>query len=199
MSDGSQGRPINRPQRPTDRAAGEPVGYRTGDGAKARTAGDAGRSEPSDGGRSQGGGAKNRLPKGGERPGHPSFGGELMADILEPHASLRYIARLFKALAVLLLILLISELIMGFIQQGQQALPTLMVEATRLVVFAGVLWGVGDMALMLIESNHDLRATRLMVWQLNALMKMRMDHEGIHVEPVRPPMERGGDSGIRED
>ena len=44
-----------------------------------------------------------------ERPGHPSFAGELMADILEPHASLRYIARLFKALAVLLLILLVSD------------------------------------------------------------------------------------------
>ena len=144
-------------------------------------------------------GGKDRLPKNGDRPGHPSFGGELMADILEPHASLRYVARLFKALAVLLLILLIAELVMGFIQQGAQAVPTLMVEATRLVVFAGVLWGFGDIALMLIESNHDLRATRLMVWQLSALMKVLMDHQGVRVEPVRPPMERGGDSGIRED
>lgn len=135
----------------------------------------------------------------GDKPGHPSFAGELMADILEPHASLRYVARLFKALAVLLLILLISEIAIGFVQQGHEAVPTLMVEATRLVVFAGVLWGFGDMALMLIESNHDLRATRLMVWQLNALMKMRMDHEGIHVEPVRPPMERGGPTEILED
>ena len=135
----------------------------------------------------------------GERPGHPSFAGELMADILEPHASLRYIARLFKALAVLLLILLIAELVLGLIQQGQEAVPVLMVEATRLVVFAGVLWGLGDMALMLIESNHDLRATRLMVWQLNALMKMRMENEGIRVDPVRPPMDPRGASDIRED
>ena len=137
--------------------------------------------------------------QGAEKPGHPSFAGELMHEILEPHASLRYIARLFKALAVLLLILLVAELVMGLIQQGQQAIPVLMVEATRLVVFAGVLWGLGDMALMLIESNHDLRATRLMVWQLSALMKLRMEHEGIHVEPVRPPMERGGETGIRDD
>jgi hypothetical protein len=150
-------------------------------------------------GRPTPGGPKNRLPKNGDHPGHPSFAGELMADILEPHASLRYIARLFKALAVLLLILLIAELVMGVIQQGQQAVPVLMVEATRLVVFAGVLWGLGDMALMLIESNHDLRATRLMVWQLSALMKLRMDHEGIRVDPVRPPMERGGETVIHED
>src|SRR5262245_53997159 len=93
------------------------------------------------------GGEKNRLPRNGDRPGHPSFGGELMAEILEPHASLRYVARLFKALAVLLVILLIAEVVMGFIQQGQEAVPVLMVEATRLVVFAGVLWGLGDIAL----------------------------------------------------
>ena len=134
-----------------------------------------------------------------EKPGHPSFAGQLKADILEPHASLRYIARLFKALAVLLLVLLVSELVIGLMQQGQQALPTLMVEATRLVVLAGVLWGLGDIALMLIESNHDLRATRLMVWQLSALMKMRMDHEGIRVDLVRPPMERSDGGGITED
>ncbi len=142
--------------------------------------------------------AKNRIPPS-ERPGHPSFAGQLKKDILEPHASLRYIARLFKALAVLIVILLVAELVIGIMQQGQEALPTLMVEATRLVVLAGVLWGVGDIALMLIESNHDLRATRLMVWQLSALMKMRMENDGIHVEPVRPPMDPGDGSGITED
>ena len=179
MSDG-KGRPGNPAYRADDRP--------TGGGAAAG----APRSPDGDG-------AKHRLPKNGDRPGHPSFAGELMHDILEPHASLRYVARLFKALAVLLLILLIGELVMGFIREGQAAVPTLMVEATRLVVFAGVLWGFGDIALMLIESNHDLRATRLMVWQLNALMKMRMENEGIRVEPVRPPMERGGETGIRDD
>src|SRR5687767_15745867 len=109
------------------------------------------------------------------RAGQPSMVGELRADLLEPHASLRYVARLFKGLAALLLLLLVAETILGLVQQGQEALPVLLVEATRLVVLAGVLWAFGDIALMLIESNHDLRATRLMVWQLNALMKMRME------------------------
>ena len=35
--------------------------------------------------------------------------------------------------------------------------------------------GFGDIALMLIESNHDLRATRVLLWQLNSLEKMRME------------------------
>ena len=130
---------------------------------------------------------------------HPGLGGELKPDVLEPHASLRYVARLFKWLAVLLLLLLVAETVLGLVQQGPEALPVLLVEATRLVVLAGVLWAFGDIALMLIESNHDLRATRLMVWQLNALMKMRMEHEGLRVDPVRPPMERGAQTVIPED
>ena len=118
---------------------------------------------------------------------------------LEPHEGLRYIARLFKLLSVLLILLLIGEIIIGLTQSGREAIGTLLVEATRTIVFGGLLWGIGDIALMLIESNHDLRATRLMVWQLSALMKLLMDHQGVRVEPVQPPMERGGDSGIRED
>jgi hypothetical protein len=86
---------------------------------------------------------------------------------LEPHAGLRYVARLFKVLAVLLMLLLLAEIIIGLVAQGAVAIPTLMVEATRLIVFAGLLWGLGDMALMLIESNHDLRATRILVGRLN--------------------------------
>jgi hypothetical protein len=113
----------------------------------------------------------------------------MMAEILEPHASLRYIARLFKVLAVLLLLLLLAELTLGLLRQGEAALPVLLVEATRLVVFAGVLWGLGDMALMFIESNHDLRATRVMVWQLNAMLKMRMENEGLRVDPIRPGLD----------
>jgi hypothetical protein len=117
---------------------------------------------------------------------------DLVAEILEPHESLRYVARLFKALAVLLLLLLISEVALGLLRQGTEAVPVLLQEATRLIVFAGILWGFGDMALMFIESNHDLRATRVLIWQLNALMKMRMEKEGIEVELIKPPLRPGG-------
>ncbi|MGQ0562127.1 MAG: hypothetical protein ACT443_09665 [Gemmatimonadota bacterium] len=89
-------------------------------------------------------------------------------DDLEPHAGLRYVARLFKVLAVLLILLLIAEVIIGLTQQGGAAIGRLLVEATRLIVFAGFLWGIGDIALMLIESNHDLRATRILVGRINA-------------------------------
>lgn len=82
---------------------------------------------------------------------------------LEPFAALRYIARLFKVLAVLLLLLLVAEVALGLMESGTAALAGLLVDATRLLVFAGFLWAGGDLALMLIETNHDLRATRILV------------------------------------
>jgi hypothetical protein len=86
---------------------------------------------------------------------------------LEPHAGLRYIARLFKGLAILIAFMLVAEVIIGLQQDGTAAIGLLLVQATRLVVFAGFLWGAGDIALMLIESNHDLRATRILLGRIN--------------------------------
>jgi hypothetical protein len=86
---------------------------------------------------------------------------------LEPFAALRYIARLFKVLAILLVILLVAEVSLGLVEAGTAALANLLVEATRLLVFAGFLWAAGDLAVMLVETNHDLRATRIIVGRLH--------------------------------
>src|SRR5687768_14491423 len=96
---------------------------------------------------------------------------EIRDEDLEPHAGLRYIARLFKVLAILLVFLLIAEIVIGLSQDGTDAIGTLLVQATRLVVFAATLWAGGDMALMLIESNHDLRATRILLGRVNSRLQ----------------------------
>jgi hypothetical protein len=101
---------------------------------------------------------------------------------LEPHEGLRYIARLFKVLSVLLILMLIFEVVIGVVQQGSSSIPTLVVEATRLIVFACFLWGGGDLALMLIESNHDLRATRILVGRLNGKVQRMVDIEADELE-----------------
>jgi hypothetical protein len=110
-------------------------------------------------------------------------------DDLEPHDGLRYVAKLFKALALLLIFMLIAELIIGFQQDGLAALGTLLVEATRLIVFAGFLWGAGDMAILLIESNHDLRAARILLGRLNGKMDRFTDGSTPTdlPPPARPP------------
>lgn len=96
---------------------------------------------------------------------------------LEPHEGLRYIAKLFKALAILLIIMLIAEIIVGVQQEGPAAIATLLIEATRILVFAGLLWGAGDLAIIMIESNHDLRATRILMGRLAYRMQRLVDHQ----------------------
>jgi hypothetical protein len=117
---------------------------------------------------------EHRNPANTEDVGPPES--QVREEDLEPHAGLRYVARLFKALAILLVLLLIGEVIIGLTQQGAEAIGTLLIEATRLIVFAGLLWGIADIALMLIESNHDLRATRILVGRINA--QLRQDGRG---------------------
>ena len=96
---------------------------------------------------------------------------------LEPHEGLRYVAKLFKALAVLLVIMLIAEIIVGVQQDGPGAIATLLIEATRIIVFAGLLWGAGDLAIIMIESNHDLRATRILMGRLAYRVQRLVDQQ----------------------
>ena len=103
---------------------------------------------------------------------------------LEPHGGLRYIARLFKLLSLLLILLLTAEIVIGIFRQGAAGIPSLLVDATRLIVFAGLLWGAADIALMLIESNHDLRATRILVGRLNGKVQHLIETNG--AAPARP-------------
>jgi hypothetical protein len=86
---------------------------------------------------------------------------------LEPYVTLRYIARLFKVLAVLMAVMLIGEVVTGLVTEGQGALFTLLAEATRLLVLAGLMWGGGDITLLLIDAGHDLRVVRILLGRLH--------------------------------
>jgi hypothetical protein len=82
---------------------------------------------------------------------------------LEPYVGLRYLSKLFKLMGVILGLLLVAEVITGFIAQGSASVPTLLGEASRLIVLAGLLWGVGDLAILLIDVGHDVRAARILL------------------------------------
>jgi hypothetical protein len=89
------------------------------------------------------------------------------ADI-EPYVALRYIARLFKILAVLILLMLVGEVVLGLLIDGRAAMTTLLGEATRLLVLAGMLWAAGDIAVLIIDAGHDLRVARILLGRINA-------------------------------
>src|SRR5438309_3130985 len=100
---------------------------------------------------------------------------EVRDEDLQPYVTLRYIARLFKILAVLMVVMLVGEVVTGIMAQGTGALLTLIGEATKFLVIAGVMWSGGDIMLLLIDAGHDLRVARILLGRINSAM---------HNEPV---------------
>src|SRR5687767_7444231 len=97
---------------------------------------------------------------------------------LEPYVGLRYLSKLFRLIAIILLLLLVAEVVTGLTTQGSAAIPTLLGEASRLIVLAGALWGVGDLAILMIDVGHDVRAARILL--------SRIVHSGNGGERDRP-------------
>ncbi len=102
-----------------------------------------------------------------QRRGMDPLFGVRTADI-EPYTGLRYLSKLFRMIAVVLVILLIAEVVTGFITQGTDSISTLLAEVSRLIVLAGALWGVGDLAILLIDVGHDVRAARILIGRQTA-------------------------------
>ena len=85
------------------------------------------------------------------------------ASDIEPYIGLRYLSKLFRFMAIILVLLLVAEVVTGFIKQGRASIPTLLGEMSRLIVLAGLLWGTGDLAILLIDIGHDVRAARILL------------------------------------
>lgn len=95
---------------------------------------------------------------------------EVRDEDLQPYVTLRYIARLFKILAVLMVVMLIGEVITGLVTQGTHALLTLIAEATRLLLISGLMWSGGDIMILLIDAGHDLRVARILLGRINSAL-----------------------------
>lgn len=109
---------------------------------------------------------------------------QVRASDLEPYVGLKYLSKLFRFMAIILLLLLVAEVVTGFIAQGREALPTLLAEVSRLIVLAGLLWGIGDLAILLIDVGHDVRAARILLSRQVA--HHMLDHELMHDEHAAP-------------
>jgi len=119
----------------------------------------------------------DREPENKDRDGKPETPEareirEVRASDIEPYTGLRYLSKLFRFMAIILIILLIAEVATGLYTQGSAALPTLLGEASRLIVLAGVLWGTGDLAHLLIDVGHDVRAARILMARIAHVAKV---------------------------
>ncbi len=116
-------------------------------------------------------GAPGGPPRDGPRPAgdehrraagiDPLFG--IRTADIEPYTGLRYLSKLFRMIAVVLVLLLVAEVVTGIVRDGAEAITTLLAEVSRLIVLAGLLWGAGDLAILLIDVGHDVRAARILI------------------------------------
>lgn len=105
-------------------------------------------------------GQRSERRRGGRRIG------SVRRSDLEPYTALRWVSTLFKAAAVFLIVAVFAELVAGIRIDGWAALPFLLGELARTVVLAIVLWGGGDLARLLIDIGHDIRADRILLARL---------------------------------
>jgi hypothetical protein len=106
--------------------------------------------------------ARHEAPRDGAKEAERPIK-DVRATDIEPYTGLRYLSKLFKLMAVVLLLLLAAEVVTGLSTQGSAAIPTLLGEASRLLVFSGLLWGSGDLAHLFIDMGHDIRANRILM------------------------------------
>jgi hypothetical protein len=102
---------------------------------------------------------------------------EVRSQDLEPYVTLRYIAWLFKVLAVVMVIMLIAEVVAGIAADASDVFVTLIGEVTQMLVIAGALWGAGDLTLLLIDAGHDLRVARILLGRINAELHRKNAHD----------------------
>jgi hypothetical protein len=115
-------------------------------------------------------------------PGARRSGGDPLKHVratdVEPYTGLGYLSKLFRLIAIFLILLLVLEVGSGLYQQGRAALATLLAEASRLVVLAGLLWGAGDLATLLIDMGHDVRAARILLARLASQFNGERERDG---------------------
>lgn len=116
------------------------------------------------------------LPAGADEEGESEYGeerqarnpGAIRAEDTEPYLALQYVARLFKIAAMVVVVALVAEVVAGVALEGVQAIFPLFSEVIRGIVLAAILWGAGDLTILLIDVGHDVRAARVLLGRLSA-------------------------------
>ena len=119
----------------------------------------------------------------GEEEHRPNLAGIVVReDDIEQLKGIRAIAVLFRSMSVLLLLLMVLQVFFGITSTVPISIGVLFADAVRLVIFAGLLWGAGDLAVLWVKSHYDLRATRILTARLTYMVKQIGESTG-HLKP----------------
>jgi hypothetical protein len=109
--------------------------------------------------------------RGTKRTGLSALGGvPCRDDDIEPVKGLHSVAILFRIMAGMLVLLMALHVASGLTSMVEISYGVLLAEAIRLVIFAGLLWGAGDLAELFVKSHYDVRAARILLERLTRLM-----------------------------
>lgn len=106
---------------------------------------------------------------------------------IEPVKGLRTVAVLFRGMAILLLALMVMQVALGLSSTVPISFGVMIADAVRLVIFAGLLWGFGDLAVLWVKSHYDLRATKILMARTAHIVQQIGESSG-HL----PPSSGGG-------
>lgn len=94
-------------------------------------------------------------------------------DDIEPVKAIRAIAWLFRGMAIVLLVLMVLQVFFAVTSTVPLSVGVVTAEAVRLIIFGGLLWGAGDLAVLFVKSHYDLRATRILTARIEYLLRER--------------------------
>jgi hypothetical protein len=140
-------------------------------------------------------GDRVELPPGGETDVEKlrRDPGSIRADDTEPYIGLQYVARLFKIVALIVIVAIIAEVVAGLMYEGLGAGFNLFAEVIQGGVLAAMLWGAGDLTLLFIDVGHDVRAARVLLGRMSA--RMNADAGSMRTGVRREPRDGGRDGG----
>ena len=92
-------------------------------------------------------------------------------DDIEAAKGVRAVAYLFRGMAILLLLQAAVQILAAVTSTVPLSIGVLFAEEVRLIIFAGLLWGGGDLAVLGIKSHYDIRATRILMARIAYMMR----------------------------
>ncbi|HYJ80508.1 MAG TPA: hypothetical protein VEW03_12925 [Longimicrobiaceae bacterium] len=110
--------------------------------------------------------------------------GAVRAEDTEPYIGLQYVARLFKIVAMVVIVALTAEIVAALVMEGWGALFPLFLEVLQGAVLAALLWGASDLTLLFIDVGHDVRAARVLLGRMSvrAVAEAAAPRRGGHEE-----------------
>lgn len=111
-------------------------------------------------------------------------------DDIEPVKGIRTVAVIFRGMAVILFLLMLLQVFFGVTSTVPLSPGVVIADAVRLIIYAGLLWGAGDLAVLFVKSHYDLRASRILLARVAYALQANGGTDG-----RLPPEKDGSRSG----